>query len=448
MKILLTTHQFLPDFIGGTEVLTFEAARELQRRGHEVEVWTGYPDTLSGTLDRYIYEGVPVTRYHFNRSLVAASSDMMETDYCNHEFEKLFRNHLAGSRPDVIHFFQLGRLSATAVQAGADHSIPMLFTATDFWIICPTSHLRLLDNSLCEGPKKNAANCLRHLAALYGPKPLRALAASLPESFFSMACSIASLSRGRGKISRPVVSLLDRCAYIRSAMDRVARILVPTRMMRDTFVRNGYDAEKILLQPFGIPASSTSSSPKQKSRDLRVGFIGTLSEIKGPHVLIDAVSLLPKNLPLEVRIYGEALEYPEYGARVKRMAAADSRISCLGTFPNREIGKVLSELDVLVVPSLWYENSPLVVHSAQAAKVPVIASDIGGLSEAITHEINGLLFERGNARALAVQIRRLAEDRVLLKHLSAQARQPKSMADYVDKIEDLYKMILRERKQG
>jgi glycosyltransferase involved in cell wall biosynthesis len=130
------------------------------------------------------------------------------------------------------------------------------------------------------------------------------------------------------------------------------------------------------------------------------------------------------------------------------MAAADSRISCLGTFPNREIGKVLSELDVLVIPSLWYENSPLVVHSAQAAKVPVIASDIGGLSEAITHEINGLLFERGNARALAVQIRRLAEDRVLLKHLSAQARQPKSMADYVDKIEDLYKMILRERKQG
>ena len=64
----------------------------------------------------------------------------------------------------------------------------------------------------------------------------------------------------------------------------------------------------------------------------------------------------------------------------------------------------LSRIDVLVVPSIWYENAPLVVYSALAAGVPVVATDLGGLSETIVHGRNGLLFEPGNPAALAAEL--------------------------------------------
>ena len=70
--------------------------------------------------------------------------------------------------------------------------------------------------------------------------------------------------------------------------------------------------------------------------------------------------------------------------------------------PNESIGDVFSELDVLVVPSVWYENTPLAIYSAQEAGCPVIASNLGGMSEVIKHEKNGLLFEAGDFVGLAV----------------------------------------------
>jgi len=447
MKIVLAAHQFLPDFIGGTEVLTFETARELQNRGHEVTVWAGFPSERLGTVEQYDHEGVKVVRYHFSRKRIAAKSDMMETGYRNEEFGKIFRAHLTDCRPEIIHFFHLGRLSLTAVEAGNRLGIPMVFTATDYWMICPTSHLRLPDNTLCNGPATDMSNCLRHLMICYGPPLARKSAPFFPASAISAASSLLVLAGGR--FSRPIASLRNRPAQMHAAMESLSRIIVPTRMMRNLFLRSGVKKAKMVLQPFGVSVGTGAVTPaKQQDNALRIGFIGTLSEIKGPHVLLSAVSRLPHELKLEVKIYGKAVEYREYGEQIGRMAAKDPRVRCCGAFPPSELGNILSGLDVLVVPSLWYENTPLVIHAAQAAKVPVIASDIGGMSEIIGHEQNGLLFELGNAQALAAQIGRLAEDRVLLKRLSAQAREPKSMAAYVDEIEDIYQMVLREKRQG
>jgi glycosyltransferase involved in cell wall biosynthesis len=108
-------------------------------------------------------------------------------------------------------------------------------------------------------------------------------------------------------------------------------------------------------------------------------------------------------------------------------------ITFAGTFASDEIFTVMSNLDVLIVPSMWYENTPLVIYSAQAAGTVVVASDFPGISEAVRNEVDGLLFPAGDAAALARQLTRLAS-RQLRGRLRSAIKPPKSTRKYVDEL--------------
>jgi glycosyltransferase involved in cell wall biosynthesis len=125
---------------------------------------------------------------------------------------------------------------------------------------------------------------------------------------------------------------------------------------------------------------------------------------------------------------------------LQKIASGDSRIAFHGMFENRQIAEVLDGMDALVVPSLWHENMPLVSLSAQAAACPLIASDIGGLSDVVVHETNGLLFEPGSSVALAQLIMRVLTEKDLLSRLSSQAVHPLDMERYVDELESEYRL--------
>jgi glycosyltransferase involved in cell wall biosynthesis len=144
---------------------------------------------------------------------------------------------------------------------------------------------------------------------------------------------------------------------------------------------------------------------------------------------------------LRLDIYGNIEEYPDYGAKIKLLAQQDPRIEFKGTFANERIAAILSSLDVLVVPSLWYENSPLVVYSAQAAECPVLASNVPGIAEVVQDEVNGLLVPAGDVLGLAAAIQRLAKDRALLRRLRERAVKPKPIQQYVDELLLAYKQV-------
>jgi glycosyltransferase involved in cell wall biosynthesis len=164
---------------------------------------------------------------------------------------------------------------------------------------------------------------------------------------------------------------------------------------------------------------------------LRIGFIGTLAHYKGCHVLIEAFKALSDSNAV-LKIYGREEDFPDYVRQLRTSAIQHPRIEFCGTFPNTAISQVFAQLDVLVVPSLWYENTPLVVYSAQAARCPVVASNLPGLAAVIGHEENGLLFAAGDPGDLALQLSRLIHEDGLLHCLSNNARPPKSTQVYVD----------------
>jgi glycosyltransferase involved in cell wall biosynthesis len=106
----------------------------------------------------------------------------------------------------------------------------------------------------------------------------------------------------------------------------------------------------------------------------------------------------------------------------------------------------MAEIDVLVVPSIWHENSPLTIHEAFLAKTPVIASNIGGMAELIQDEVNGLLFKVGDVADLREKITMIVQHPDLISKLSANIGPVKTIEENAVEIEQIYgDLIARSR---
>ncbi len=195
---------------------------------------------------------------------------------------------------------------------------------------------------------------------------------------------------------------------------------------------------------FGIDLTGFDSppTPRGAADTLRVGFIGSLLHHKGAHILLDAVRRIPIETPLEVQVYGNPSVSPEYVKKLVELAGGDPRIHFCGTFPNEAIGEVFANIDVFVVPSLWYENTPLVMYSAQAACCPIVASDLGGMSEVIRGGIDGLLFPPADSEALASILEKLCVNREMVNMLAENSPRPKSISEYGGELESTYQGIV------
>jgi glycosyltransferase involved in cell wall biosynthesis len=162
--------------------------------------------------------------------------------------------------------------------------------------------------------------------------------------------------------------------------------------------------------------------------------VGRLTPSKGVHVFTAAFTHLNGVGGFAGQIWGDPNQEPDY---VKSLAAtypASAPLTFKGKFARPDIAAVYSGLDVLVVPSIWYENNPLVIQEAFAAGVPVIASNLGGMAEFVKHEVNGLLFKAGDADDLARTMRRLLTEPDLLEQLRRNLPPVKSVAVEADEL--------------
>lgn len=455
MNILLGLHQFLPEFSTGTELIAYYIAKELQRRGHEVTVLTGFPGNPGNLpnprVEPYLYDGLNCLRFHHAYEKEEGQTSEFESEYNHRYLYRWLSEYLRDRRPDVAHFLHLSRISASALDACADTGTPTVFTATDFWAICPTVQLRMPDNSLCRGPAADGHNCIRHLMSMRpDPRVTRKLE-RMPD--WLLRLGIHALRRGwfkkrfAGKwYTGHIQAVLNRPANLKGRFATIDRILVPSHLMEEMFVANGFQAEQIKYLPYGIPVEYIErAAEKPAAGPLRLLFVGQIAEHKGCHILLEAMKSVPKELPVQLRIFGNLDQRPEYTEKIRAIAGDDSRIEFAGHLPNKAISAAFRDADVLICPSIWYENTPLVIYEAMAAGVPVVASDLKGMAEAIKPEINGLLFRNGDAADLAKVIRRLAQDRPLAAKMAARTEPPLSVAGHVNHLETCYCDITASR---
>lgn len=447
MRIVLAVHQFLPDYSSGTEIMTYETAKQLQRRGHEVVVFTGFPFSSpikdADRFDRYEYDGILVERFFHTHMPMGRQSNIMELEYTNHLFAEYFREYLLEKKPDLIHFFHLVRLSTSAIDVCSELGIPTVFTPTDFWFICPFEQLRLPGNRICAGPDRHSGNCLKHLLYEIDRPGWKLIYRLMPDWLVSFIMTLIATGWNFDSKYTPLArALAARREFVRERINKIGKIIAPSEVMRALLSENHIDKNKVVHLPFGINLSYFQGQRSKKTSDiLRIGFIGSLLEHKGVHIFLEAFREIEDDR-IEALIYGNTNISSGYLKKIKDIVGNDRRVKFLGTFPNQEIGEILSNLDVLVMPSLWHENTPLVLYSAQAAKCPVVASDVAGISEVITHRVDGLLFEMGNPADLKRILLSLIEDRKQLQLLSSNAKTPLSMEGYAERLTSIYESLL------
>lgn len=440
MRILLTTHQFLPQFAAGTEVLTLSVARELQKRGHVVNVLTGYPTSINLTdedrFDEYDFEGIHVYRFHHAYTPMGNQVSMIEIGYNNRLGMSYFDFILKNFKPDIVHFFHLNRLGTGLIECAVHAGIPRFMTPTDFWAVCPTGQLWFYDGSLCDGPSINAGNCLKHFAQSTQKGIVGKTAELLPTSWADVLVRITK-KNSLLKYSKQaeVLALANRLPINISRLNKLNGIIAPNRFMREFLIRHGVTPDLITEVAFGIEVTAPEVNERRSEHKspLRIAFIGTLAPHKGCHVLIEALKLIPAGY-VELKVYGRTDEFPDYTRKLKLLVGDLFPVEFCETFPNSKIARIFLDIDVLVVPSLWYENTPLVLYSAQAAGCPVVASNLAGLAEVIQDNENGLLFEPDNSFDLAKQLIRLQNEEGLLQRLRAKTKSPKSIQKYVDEL--------------
>lgn len=456
MKILLTVHQFLPAYFAGTEVIAYGIADELQRRGHAVTLLTGHPDAAprpdADRFDRYRHAGLDIERFWHSAHPMGSQGVVTELAYDNRLFAAAFDDLLARLAPDVVHFVHLARLSASVIGPCVDRGIPTVFTPTDFWATCPRSQLRLPDNTTCAGPDPSGLNCVRHFAmeAGRGRPALARLARHAPDWLLATGIRAARLPLPlMPALAAEIGALSRRRVFVRDQLNRVDRVLAPSRVMERALLAGGIAAGRMQRVPYGIDvARFRRDTARGLGPGLRLGFLGSLLEHKGVHVLVEAMGLVDRTLPVTLDVYGptrSGAACERYVAAALAATEADPRIRFHGPVPREQVPDVLARIDALVVPSIWIENTPLVVDEAFAAGCPVIASDVDGIAEVVRHDVNGLLFATGDPRALAAALTRVATNRALIPRLAARTPVPTSVPEHVDELEAIYEAVLAER---
>ncbi|PMP74389.1 MAG: glycosyl transferase family 1, partial [Chloroflexus aggregans] len=225
---------------------------------------------------------------------------------------------------------------------------------------------------------------------------------------------------------------------------RTDLVIAPSQFLADVVKQWGQPVRVIRL---GLPNEHlTGIPPVQERATLRLGYIGQIAPHKGVHLLITAVKQIPpSDKGVELTIFGNQAHNPAYTRQLQRLIGNHPHIHLAGPFNHDQLPAILSTIDVIVVPSIWYENSPITIMEAHAAGRPVITSRLGGMAELVRDEVDGLHFTPNDSRDLARQLQRLRSETGLLERLRDGIQPPRSFAAETQTLLEHYITLLEQR---
>jgi glycosyltransferase involved in cell wall biosynthesis len=203
-------------------------------------------------------------------------------------------------------------------------------------------------------------------------------------------------------------------------------------------------------RPVAPPAPAADAGEPRTTRD-RFGYFGQFTAFKGSDVLMEAMQLLTERRRPRptLRLHGANIEHQpeEFQAKFRRLLdAAAGDVTLVGRYRPDELPALMRAVDWVVVPSIWWENAPLVIQEAFALGRPVICSDIGGMAEKVTDGVDGLHFRAGDPAGLADVMERAVRTDGLWDRLRAGIGEVHSLQRHVARLGDLYDELLTEGK--
>jgi glycosyltransferase involved in cell wall biosynthesis len=451
LRVLHAIHDFLPQHRAGSEIYVAALCRELGTRHHVTVLTTEYDlDAVHANVRWRVESGISVIE------LVNNWQGTFVDTYDSPLITARLGQILDTIRPHVLHVHSLLNLSLALPALARTRGIPVVATLHDYTLVCPSGGQRVhrAEAHIChEIEPERCARCFSE--SVFSTK-LAIGAATSTSAVGSLGRHVAPVLRRHlprlAAVSARAVTAMARSVgggdittrlhAAREAMQQFSLVVSPSRSVANEYRHLGMPAARVSVSDYGFVPLTTLRKPVRKRRPLRAAYMGSLVWHKGLHVLLDAVAQLPRDA-IQLTIFGNPAVDPAYVGALQRKADG-LPVRFAGAFDDDRRGEVLGEIDVLVVPSIWLENSPLVIHEAFLAGVPVIGSHIGGIAELIEHNVNGFLVEPGSADALAAALRRCAEDEQLIARLSASVPVVKSIAQDALEWDIRYRQVIAD----
>lgn len=448
MRILLITHFFPPKHNAGTENYTLTLSQAFLAQGHDVHVlcaedWQSGDEYWNG-VTQDTFKGLNVHRVHLNWLKARNPNRVL---YDSSPAEKWLDQFLDRNRFDIVHITSAHSLGVGVLRTVKHTGIPLVLTLMDFWFLCPSTQLLHSDGSLCDG-KTTAWQCQSCLMAgshLYQRMNKAAFPQSAQALMWKTLAHLPLLTKERG-MRGMLLNMEERKWMMKEAITLPDLVLAHSVFLQQIFSQHTTVPIKVLSHGHELVWLNDYQG-KTSSEKVRFGYIGQLQWSKGVHVLVEAFKRSKLDDEASLQVWGDPTRNTAYVQTLSNLIDGSTQIALRGRFEQDQLALVLSELDVVVVPSLWYENAPLVIREAFAANTPVIATHLGGMAEVVNHEVNGLLFERSNADDLASQLRRIVNEPNLIDQLKIGIPTVKTIEEEAAELEEIYRDLIKKEAQ-
>ena len=396
MKILMINDNHPALLIGGTESYMLDVRRGLQSLGHVVHVFA-----LSSS-GRDEDESVVVFEAGEDRTLLWYLRRM----FFSLKLFRTLRRYIESIAPDVIHVHNNYKYPVTVLLAIAGRRRRVVQTAHDYCAVYPTAACTRTPS--CAG--RSALLALRH-----------------------------------GCLHWKVLVAQGWLLYNRIPIDRrvVEHFIAPSRDLQRHLHGAGVANVTYLRNYAAQPPADTV--PIRCATGSIVLFAGSFVAHKGVQVLVEAFAALRRRFSdAELWLVGDGPYRTQLQARVDAQGSAGVRF--LGAQPKERLWEFYRAATVVVVPSLWLENAPLVALEAMACGKPIIASRVGGLPELVEEDCTGWLFERGNAGELCAKLEAALANPTLRTQFGREAQRRalgNSLVEHVGRLVKIYEQLRR-----
>jgi glycosyltransferase involved in cell wall biosynthesis len=419
MRVLVISHGHPAFSIGGAEIAAYNLFRGL--------------DGVEGVEAHFLSRAGAPLRRHAGTPFLSLRQGEREVFLHTEEWDEFwlsnrglddlsgaFARYLQHVRPDVVHFHHvigLGIESLLKVRQILP-SAAIVVTFHEFLSICANhgQMIKTVNKTLCS--RATPADC----------------AMCFPE--FTPA------------------RMFQRELFIKDHLAMADAYVSPSRFLLRRYVDWGLPAERFHYAENGLDAQVPAPARKiaAGARRSRFGFFGQLSEWKGLHILLEAVTRVPERLwgdDASLVIFGGNLERQPEAFRTRfahLMERAGSRARFYGSYRAEELPRLMAQVDWTVMASIWWENSPLVIQESFLHRRPLIVGDQGGMAEKVRDGIDGLHFRHGSPEDLADKFGEALSDSTLWERLSSQALDPPFLPQFAQEHLAIYSAALDHRR--
>lgn len=396
-RVLVISHGHPSFSLGGAEVASYNLFQGL----HDLAGWESF----------YLARTAPPIAPHRGTALMTLRQKEREVLYHANDYdhfrcsnrdpeglERDFVRYVRDLQPDIVHFHHFLGLGVETIHAlrQAMPRVPIVVTFHEYLSICH-HHGQMV---------KTARNALCYRAT---PADCAGCFPDIGEAAF-----------------------FRRELFLKTFLEQADFYISPSEFLIDRYVEWGLPRAKFRMIENGLTIDGVAAPrplPRGGRRN-RFAFFGQLTEFKGAHVLVEAVSRVP------AAAWGEDGALMIFGGNLERQPAAyqktfleitgkaGERVRFYGSYRSAELPGLIKDADWVVMPSIWWENSPVVIQEAFLHGRPIITSNIGGMAEKVTHGVDGLHFRNASVEDLVDRLTEALTTPDLWERLRTRIRRP------------------------